>query len=84
MLIIIFKYDVGILNYNCKYICFRTQGKRFTGADKDYGDLDELGCVALETSQEDLEAKKNYILTNLKCSPQEIHELERNTIDQVN
>jgi len=59
-----------------------TQSKRFTGADKDYGDLDELGCVELETSQEDLEAKKNYILTNLKCNLQEIRELERNTIDQ--
>lgn len=58
--------------------------KQFSGPDKDYGDLyDELGCSDLSTSLEDLKQKKINILNNLKLSVQDIHLLERRTIDQA-
>jgi len=63
--------------------CFRTRDKNFSGGDKDYGDLDELGCAELDISPEELEAKRSTVLNSLKLSSQEICELERNTIDQV-
>lgn len=65
------------------FIFSRTRGKHCAGADKDYGDLDELGCAFLEISPEELEAKRSTILNSLKLNSQEICELERNTIDQV-
>lgn len=58
--------------------------KPFSGPDKDYGNLcDELGCGNLSISLEDLEEKKLNILNTLKQSVQEIHLLERNTVDQA-
>ncbi|KAL4105323.1 hypothetical protein QTP88_020571 [Uroleucon formosanum] len=57
-------------------------GKTFSGADKDYGDLDELECAELEISPEEQETKRSTVLNSLKLSSQEIVELERNTIDQ--
>lgn len=63
--------------------CSRPRGKTFSGADKDYGDLDELGCAELDISQEELETKRSTVLNSLKLSSQEIFQLERNTIDQV-
>jgi len=62
--------------------CSRTR-KNFKGPDKDYGDLDELGCAELDISPEQLEAKCSTVLNSLKLSSREICELEMNTIDQV-
>lgn len=79
-------YLPTFFNYTLKptfILIYRTRGKTFSGADKDYGDLDELGCAELEISPEDLETKRSTVLNSLKLSSQEIVELERNTIDQV-
>jgi hypothetical protein len=61
----------------------RTRGTYFTGADKDYGDLNELGCAELKMSPEELKTKRLTILNSLKLNSKEICVLERNTIDQV-
>lgn len=67
-----------------KYTCFRVQCKQFAGPDTDYGDLhDELGCYELQLSAEEIEEKKSIFLNSLKKTTEEIHEIERATVDQV-
>ncbi|KAL5239311.1 hypothetical protein ACI65C_006721 [Semiaphis heraclei] len=53
-----------------KKLNFKTSIK--FGADKDYGDLDELGCAELEISSEELEAKRSSVINSLKLNSQEI------------
>jgi len=43
----------------------------------------ELGCEELALSAEEVEEKKSELLTSLIKSVEEIHEVERATVDQV-
>jgi len=43
----------------------------------------ELGCEELSLSAEEVEEKKSEFLTSLIKSVEEIHEVERATVDQV-
>ncbi|KAE9544214.1 hypothetical protein AGLY_001393 [Aphis glycines] len=67
------------LNFEQKQL----QSKKFAGPDTDYGDLyNELGCEELSLSAEGVEEKKLEFLTSLIKSVEEIHEVERATIEQ--
>jgi len=63
---------------------FEQKNKAFARPDTDYGDLcSELGCNELKLTAEEADEKKLQFLTTLKKSSEEIHEVERATIDQV-
>jgi len=63
---------------------FEHKNKVFAGPDTDNVDLcSELGCDELKLTAEEMEEKKLQFLTTLTKSSEEIHEVERATIDQV-
>jgi len=82
--LLFYEYSQSFVLLFLKYIWFRLQSKKFAGPDTDYGDLcNELGCEELSLSAEEVEEKKLEFLTSLIKSVEEIHEVERATIDQV-
>lgn len=52
------------------------------GPDKDYGDVDDIGCSVLNLTEEEVEEKKQNLLNALQLNLSEILSLERLTIGQ--
>lgn len=53
-----------------------------SGPDKDYGDVDDIGCSFLNLTGKEVEEKKQNLLNNLHLNLTEIKSLERRTIRQ--
>jgi len=53
-----------------------------SGPDKDYGDVDDIGCSFLNLTRKEVEEKKQNLLNNLHLNLTEIKSLERRTIGQ--
>lgn len=47
------------------------------GPDKDYGDVDDIGCSVLNLTDEEVEGKKQNLLNSLQLNLTEIKSLER-------
>ncbi|KAL4089549.1 hypothetical protein QTP88_024569 [Uroleucon formosanum] len=50
--------------------------------DKNYGDVDDIGCSVLNLTDEEVKGKKQNLLNALQLNLTEIKSLERRTIGQ--